>query len=99
MRYLPAVTPPDTLPDDVAALRALVLMAWAERDAERAKHGRLIEERDQLADPFAEPLRRYPTQIYSQVYSLTAVIEETRCRSPIGHNADWRRSCGSRRTS
>src|SRR5215468_4816649 len=50
MRYLPAVTPPDTLPDDVAALRALVLMAWAERDAERAKHGRLIEERDQLAD-------------------------------------------------
>jgi transposase len=43
------VTTPDTLPDDVAALRALVLMAWAERDAERAENGRLIEERDQLA--------------------------------------------------
>ena len=46
---IPAVTTPNTLPDDVAALRALVLMAWAERDAERAKNGRLIEERDQLA--------------------------------------------------
>jgi transposase len=43
------VTPPDTLPDDVAALRGLVLTAWAERDAERAANGRLIEERDQLA--------------------------------------------------
>lgn len=43
------MTTPDILPDDVAALRALVLMAWAERDAERAKNGRLIEERDQLA--------------------------------------------------
>jgi transposase len=43
------VTTPDTLPDDVAALRALVLTAWAERDAERAENGRLIEERDQLA--------------------------------------------------
>ena len=39
----------DHAPDDVAALRALVLMAWAERDAERAKNGQLIEERDQLA--------------------------------------------------
>jgi hypothetical protein len=28
---------------------ALVLTAWAERDAERAENGRLIEERDQLA--------------------------------------------------
>src|SRR5204862_5322698 len=44
-----AVTTPNTLPDDVAALRGLVLMAWAERDAERAKNGQLIEERDQLA--------------------------------------------------
>ena len=43
------MTTPDTLPDDVAALRALVLTAWAERDAERAENGRLIEERDQLA--------------------------------------------------
>jgi hypothetical protein len=40
---------PDTLPDNIAALRALVLTAWAERDAERAQKGRLIEERDQLA--------------------------------------------------
>jgi transposase len=46
---MPAVTTPDTLPDDIAALRALVLTAWAERDAERAENGRLIEERDQLA--------------------------------------------------
>ena len=38
-----------TLPDDIAALRALVLTAWAERDAERAEKGQLVEERDQLA--------------------------------------------------
>jgi transposase len=43
------VTTPDTLPDDVAGLRALVLTAWAERDAERAEKGRLVEERNQLA--------------------------------------------------
>jgi len=43
------VTSPETLPDDVTALRALVLTAWAERDAERTEKARLIEERDQLA--------------------------------------------------
>ena len=37
---------PDTLPDSVAGLRALVLTAWAERDAERAEKGRLVEERE-----------------------------------------------------
>jgi len=36
-------------PDEVAALRALVLVARAERDTERAEKARLIEERDQLA--------------------------------------------------
>jgi hypothetical protein len=40
---------PEILPDDIAALRALVLVARAERDAERAERARLIEERDQLA--------------------------------------------------
>ncbi len=39
----------ESLPDDTAALRALVLAAWAERDDERAEKGRLVEERDQLA--------------------------------------------------
>jgi transposase len=39
----------ESLPDDTAALRALVLAAWAERDDERAEKVRLIEERDQLA--------------------------------------------------
>jgi transposase len=43
------VTSPEILPDDIAALRALVLTAWAERDAERAEKARLIEERDQFA--------------------------------------------------
>jgi len=43
------VTTPATLPDNVAALRALVLAAWAERDAERAENARLNDERDQLA--------------------------------------------------
>ena len=46
---IPGVTTPDTLPDDVVALHALVLTAWAERDAERSEKGRLVEERDQLA--------------------------------------------------
>ncbi len=44
-----AVTIQESLPEDTAALRALVLTAWAERDAERAAKARLIEERDQLA--------------------------------------------------
>jgi transposase len=42
------VTAPDTLPDDVAALRALVLTAWAEREAERAENGRLADQNDRL---------------------------------------------------
>ena len=42
------MTAPDTLPDDVAALRALVLTAWAERDAERAENGRLADQNDRL---------------------------------------------------
>jgi transposase len=40
---------PEILPDDIIALRALVLAAWAERDAERSQKARLIEERDHLA--------------------------------------------------
>jgi len=43
------VTTQPSLPGDITALRALVLTAWAERDAERAEKTRLIEERDQLA--------------------------------------------------
>jgi transposase len=39
----------ERLPDDTAALHALVLTAWTERDAERDEKARLIEERDQLA--------------------------------------------------
>jgi transposase len=42
------MTAPDTLPDDVAALRAVVLTAWAERDAERAENGRLADQNDRL---------------------------------------------------
>ena len=42
------MTVPDTLPDDVAALRALVLTAWAERDTERAENGRLADQNDRL---------------------------------------------------
>ena len=43
-----AVTTPQTLPDDIAALRALVLTAWAERDAERAENERLTDQNDRL---------------------------------------------------
>jgi transposase len=39
----------ETLPENIAALRALVLAAWGEREAERAEKARLVEERDQLA--------------------------------------------------
>jgi hypothetical protein len=38
----------EALPDDVAALRALLLEAWAERDAERAGNAVLAAERDRL---------------------------------------------------
>jgi hypothetical protein len=40
---------PEILPNDIVALRALVVAVRAERDAERAEKARLIEERDQLA--------------------------------------------------
>jgi hypothetical protein len=42
------VTDPEILPDDVSALRALVLTAWAERDAERAETARLADQNDRL---------------------------------------------------
>jgi transposase len=38
-----------TLPEDAAALRALLLVAWAERDAERAEKACLGTERDSIA--------------------------------------------------
>src|SRR5918998_6147276 len=37
------------LPNEVAALRAMLVAAWAERDAERAEKARLATECDQLA--------------------------------------------------
>src|SRR5712691_7479096 len=40
----------ETLSDDVAVLRALVLEAWVERDTERAEKVRLVAERDRLAE-------------------------------------------------
>jgi len=40
---------PEALPNDVAVLRAMLVEAWAERDAERAEKVRLAAERDQLA--------------------------------------------------
>lgn len=43
------MTTQEALPDDIAALRALVLAAWAERDAAQAEKTRLADERDQLA--------------------------------------------------
>ena len=42
------MTDPQTLPEDIAALRALVLTAWAERDAERAETARLADQNDRL---------------------------------------------------
>src|SRR3954471_10556147 len=39
----------EPLPNDVAALHAMLVVAWAERDAERAEKARLAAECDQLA--------------------------------------------------
>jgi transposase len=39
----------EPLPDDTAVLRAMLVAAWAERDAERAERARLADEREQLA--------------------------------------------------
>src|SRR5271154_799455 len=38
----------EALPDDVTALRALLLEAWAERDAERVEKDRLAGQNDRL---------------------------------------------------
>src|ERR671917_2467775 len=40
---------PEPVPNDIAALRAMLVEAWAERDAERAEKARLATECDQLA--------------------------------------------------
>ncbi len=42
------MTTQETLPEGVAALRALVLAAWAERDVERAEKARLADQNDRL---------------------------------------------------
>jgi transposase len=39
---------PELLPNDVAALRAMLVAAWAERDAERAEKARLAAQNDRL---------------------------------------------------
>ena len=39
---------PEPLPNDVAALRAMLVAAWAERDAERAEKAQLAAECDHL---------------------------------------------------
>src|SRR6478735_10213525 len=40
---------PEALPNDIAALRAMLVTAWAERDAERAEKAQLAAECNQLA--------------------------------------------------
>jgi transposase len=39
---------PEPLPNDVAALRAMLIEAWAERDAERAEKAQLAAQNDRL---------------------------------------------------
>src|SRR4051812_49745357 len=53
---------PEPLPNDVAALRAMLAQAWAERDAERAEKARLAAECDQLASQ-NDRLRRLIRQL------------------------------------
>ena len=38
------VSSPEPVPNDVAALRAMLIAAWAERDAERAEKAQLVAE-------------------------------------------------------
>src|SRR6478735_5679430 len=40
---------PEALPNDIAALRAMLVAAWAERDAERTEKAQLAAECDHLA--------------------------------------------------
>lgn len=42
-------TAPEPLSDDIAALRAMLVVAWAERDAARAEKEEFAAQRDQLA--------------------------------------------------
>jgi len=39
---------PEPLPNDVAALRAMLVAAWAERDTERAEKAQLAAQNDRL---------------------------------------------------
>src|SRR3954470_10505313 len=39
---------PEPVPNDVAALRAMLAQAWAERDAERAEEAQLAAQNDRL---------------------------------------------------
>ena len=39
---------PEPLPNDVAALRTMLVAAWAERDAERAEKAKLAAQNDRL---------------------------------------------------
>src|SRR5215212_3275622 len=39
---------PEPLPNDIAALHAMLVVAWAERDAERAEKAQLASQNDRL---------------------------------------------------
>ena len=73
---------PEILPDDIAALRALVLAAQAERDAERAEKARLIDERDQLAgQKLAQRFGHYRRGLTGLPYSGVTISGVGRPRS------------------
>src|SRR3954449_7231635 len=48
---------PEPGPNDVAALRAMLAQAWAERDAERAEKARLAAQNDRLRHLIRQRLR------------------------------------------
>ena len=106
---------PDTLPDNIAALRALVLTAWAERDAERAQKGRPIEERDQLAgqnERLRQLLRQLqrlqfgrrsekldPDQLNLALEDLEQAVAESEAEQGKSEPVLWRDRSGKRRAA
>src|SRR4051794_31504717 len=106
---------PEPLPNDVAALRAMLVAAWAARDAERAEKARLAAECDQLAgqnDRLRHLLRQLqrlqfgprsekldPDQLNLALEDVEQAIAETEAQQEKADPALKRARAETRRTS
>ena len=91
------MTTQETLPEEVAALRALVLAAWAERDAERAEKARLADQNDRLRHLIRQLQRLQfgrrserldPDQLNLALEDLQQAVAETRSGAGEDRSAD-----------